>query len=140
MSDLTMMQGSDEAAVFVANWAASRGGPASACPVRQVLDKISDKWSMLLIMTLAESPRRFNSLRREIPDISQKMLAQSLRGLEQDGLVARKVFDTKPPSVEYSLTGLGRSMVAPLGHLIRWASENHAEIAAARRAHGTDGN
>ncbi|SFZ82328.1 transcriptional regulator, HxlR family [Devosia enhydra] len=138
MTDITRRDGADDAAIFVERWAASRGGPASACPVRQVLDKISDKWSMLLIMTLAESPRRFNSLRREIPDISQKMLAQSLRGLEQDGLVARQVFDTKPPSVEYSLTGLGHSMVAPLGHLIRWASENHAEITASRRAHGAD--
>ena len=123
-----------DAAAAIAGWSAARGGPASDCPVRQVLDKVSDKWSMLLIMTLAEAPRRFNSLRREIPDISQKMLAQSLRGLEQDGLVARRVFDTKPPSVEYSLTGLGLSMVGPLGHLIRWASENHAEILASRRA------
>jgi len=97
-----------------------------------VLDKISDKWSMLLVMTLASGPRRFNALRREVPDISQKMLTQTLRELQRDGMVGRQVFDTKPPSVEYRLTPLGESIIVPLGHLIEWAGENHGRISAAR--------
>ena len=102
------------------------------CPVRGVLDKISDKWSMLLVMNLATKPMRFNQLRREVPDISQKMLTQTLRELERDGLVARTVYPTKPPSVEYALTDLGTSLVVPFGYLIAWANENHARIDGAR--------
>ncbi|MCR6672804.1 helix-turn-helix domain-containing protein [Devosia ginsengisoli] len=102
------------------------------CPVRGVLDRISDKWSMLLVMTLADGPRRFNQIRREVPDISQKMLTQTLRDLQRDGLVARRVYDTKPPSVEYRLTPMGESIIVPFGHLIEWASENHKRISAAR--------
>jgi DNA-binding HxlR family transcriptional regulator len=102
------------------------------CPVRQVLDKISDKWSMLLVMTLATGPRRFNQLRRDIPDISQKMLTQTLRDLQRDGMVSREVFPTKPPSVEYSLTPLGQSIIVPFGHLIAWANANHPDINQAR--------
>lgn len=102
------------------------------CPVRGVLDKISDKWSMLLVMNLATQPKRFNQLRREVPDISQKMLTQTLRELERDGLVARTVYPTKPPSVEYALTDLGTSLVVPFGHLIAWANENHARIDGSR--------
>lgn len=102
------------------------------CPVRGVLDKISDKWSMLLVMNLATKPMRFNQLRREVPDISQKMLTQTLRELERDGLVARTVFPTKPPSVEYALTDLGVSLVVPFGYLIAWANQNHARIDSAR--------
>ncbi|KKB12058.1 hypothetical protein VE25_09420 [Devosia geojensis] len=106
--------------------------PLIGCPVRGVLDKISDKWSMLLIMYLAMKPMRFNQLRREVPDISQKMLTQTLRQLERDGLVMRTVFPTKPPSVEYALTELGKSLVLPFGHLIEWANANHARIDEAR--------
>jgi DNA-binding HxlR family transcriptional regulator len=100
--------------------------------VRGVLDKISDKWSMLLVMTLASGPKRFNQIRREVPDISQKMLTQTLRDLQRDGMVSRQVFDTKPPSVEYRLTPLGASIIVPFGHLISWASDNHSHIAQAR--------
>ena len=100
--------------------------------MRGVLDKISDKWSMLLVMTLASGPQRFNQLRRELPDISQKMLTQTLRSLQRDGMVARQVFDTKPPSVEYRLTPLGQSIIVPFGHLIEWAGENHKRIDQAR--------
>jgi DNA-binding HxlR family transcriptional regulator len=100
--------------------------------VRGVLDRISDKWSMLLVMTLADGPKRFNQLRREVPDISQKMLTQTLRDLQRDGMVARQVFDTKPPSVEYRLTPMGSSIIVPLGFLIQWANENHPQIDAAR--------
>jgi DNA-binding HxlR family transcriptional regulator len=123
-----------DAAEFVARWNESIGSPAGDCPVRGVLDKISDKWSMLLVMTLAGGPKRFNQLRREIPDISQKMLTQTLRDLQRDGMVSRQVFDTKPPSVEYRLTGLGESIIVPFGYLIRWASENHPRINGARES------
>ena len=119
-------------ALFVQRWNEAVGQPLGDCPVRGVLDKISDKWSMLLVMTPAAGPRRFNQLRREVPDISQKMLTQTLRDLQRDGMVARRVFDTKPPSVEYRLTPLGESIIVPFGHLIQWASENHPRIDAAR--------
>src|SRR6218665_2182638 len=125
---------SEEAALYVERWNSGVGGPASDCPVRGVLDRISDKWSMLLVMTLAMGPKRFNQLRREVPDISQKMLTQTLRDLQRDGMVARRVFDTKPPSVEYRLTPMGESIIVPFGHLIEWASENHPRIGAARVA------
>ncbi len=104
------------------------------CPTRDVLDQISDKWSTLIIVTLAERPRRFGELRREIDDISQRMLTQTLRDLQRDGLVARQVFATTPPSVEYSLTPLGRSLLVPLAGLMHWAESRHGEIRAARDA------
>ena len=120
------------AETFVRRWNESAGLPLGNCPVRGVLDRISDKWSTLLVMTLADGPKRFNQLRREVPDISQKMLTQTLRDLQRDGMVARRVFDTKPPSVEYRLTPLGTSIIVPLGFLIQWANENHPQINAAR--------
>lgn len=104
----------------------------TTCPVRGVLDSISDKWSMLLVMTLATGPRRFNQLRRDVPDISQKMLTQTLRSLQRDGMISRQVFDTKPPSVEYRLTPMGQSIIVPFGHLIHWANANHPDIDDAR--------
>ena len=127
-----MLSLSEEAAIYVERWNSAPAGPAGDCPVRGVLDKISDKWSMLLVMTLASGPKRFNQLRRDVPDISQKMLTQTLRDLQRDGMVARRVFDTKPPSVEYRLTPLGESIIVPFGHLIRWAGENHPQIDQAR--------
>ena len=127
-----MLKMSEQAAMYVERWNNAPEGPASDCPVRGVLDKISDKWSMLLVMTLASGPRRFNQLRREVSDISQKMLTQTLRDLQRDGMVARRVYDTKPPSVEYRLTELGESIIVPFGHLIQWAGDNHRRIGAAR--------
>jgi DNA-binding HxlR family transcriptional regulator len=122
----------EQASVYVEKWSANVGQPVGNCPVRGVLDKVGDKWSMLLVMTLASGPKRFNQLRREIPDISQKMLTQTLRDLQRDGLVSRRVFDTKPPSVEYRLTALGESVMVPFGHLIRWADENFTLIDRSR--------
>ena len=119
---------------LVAGWEAWREGgqPGEACPVRGVLDRIGDKWSVLIVLTLAGAPHRFGALRRAVPDISQRMLTQTLRDLERDGLLSRTVHPTKPPSVEYALTPLGDSLLVPLSGLVRWADEHHAEILAAR--------
>jgi len=102
------------------------------CPVRDVLDQIGDKWSTLFIGILGERPHRFGELRRAVPDISQRMLTQTLRDLQRDGLVSRHVYPTVPPSVEYSLTPLGRSLLEPLDGLIRWAKAHHGAIRQAR--------
>jgi DNA-binding HxlR family transcriptional regulator len=102
------------------------------CPVRGVLDRIGDKWSFLIVSMLAEKPLRFGELRRSVPDISQRMLTQTLRDLQRDGLVDREVFPTNPPSVEYRLTKLGQSLLIPMNGLIGWAEKNHAKINSAR--------
>jgi DNA-binding HxlR family transcriptional regulator len=104
----------------------------SACPVRDVLDQIGDKWSTLLMLTLAGRSHRFAELRRAVPDISQRMLTQTLRDLQRDGLISRHVYPTLPPSVEYRLTSLGCSLLDPLAHLIRWADTHHRAIRSAR--------
>ncbi|MGB9153564.1 MAG: helix-turn-helix domain-containing protein [Alphaproteobacteria bacterium] len=91
--------------------------------VRRVVDRIGDKWSLYLIGTLQEGPMRFNEIRRSIEGISQRMLTLTLRGLERDGLVVRTVYPTKPPSVEYMLTDLGRTMLEPVMGLVAWAQE-----------------
>jgi DNA-binding HxlR family transcriptional regulator len=105
------------------------------CPIRDVLDRVGDKWSTLLIFVLAERKHRFGELRRAIADISQRMLTQTLRELQEDGLVSRTVLPTTPPSTEYELTPLGRSLVEPLTHLLRWAEANHHAIKEARKGY-----
>ncbi|MET2826169.1 winged helix-turn-helix transcriptional regulator [Mesorhizobium shangrilense] len=112
--------------------AESGGGNLADCPVRDVIQGISGKWNTLLMSALAEKPYRFGELRRLVPDISQRMLTQTLHDLQRDGYVHRKVFPTKPPSVEYSLTDLGRSMFGPLHQLLLWAELNHAAVRSAR--------
>lgn len=114
--------------------AGSGGGNIADCPVRDVIQGISNKWSSLLMMALAEKPYRFGELRRLVPDISQRMLTQTLHDLQRDGYVHREVFPTKPPSVEYSLTDLGRSMFGPLHQLLQWAERNHGAVRNARNA------
>ncbi|HTJ58761.1 MAG TPA: helix-turn-helix domain-containing protein [Devosiaceae bacterium] len=104
----------------------------AGCPVRGILDRLGDKWSMLLVLTLSGGPLRFNEIKRRVPDISQKMLTQTLRDLQRDGLVAREVFPTVPPAVEYRLTELGQSILEPFGHLVAWANGNSGAIFAAR--------
>lgn len=112
-------------------WQAA-GFDAAACPVRNVLDRIGDKWTMLILVALAAAPRRFSELHRLIPDISKRMLTQTLRGLERDGLATRHVFPTKPPSVEYRLSPLGQSALTPLSALVEWADRNYTLIRRAR--------
>lgn len=108
-------------------------GNLADCPVRSIIANIGGKWNSLIMMALAERPYRFGQLRHLVPDILQRMLTQTLRDLQRDGYVHRKVFPTKPPSVEYSLTDLGRSMFEPLQALIQWAESNHDAVGAARK-------
>ncbi|QRM55879.1 helix-turn-helix domain-containing protein [Sinorhizobium sp. BG8] len=109
--------------------------PFDNCPVRDVLDNIGGKWNSLMILSLADGPARFSQLRRAIPDISQRMLTQTLRDLQRDGYLKRTVFPTQPPSVEYELTELGRSFLALLITFVDWSQANHPAIRAARKAY-----
>jgi DNA-binding HxlR family transcriptional regulator len=104
------------------------------CPIRHVLDQIGDKWSTLILIVLGMRPHRFGELRREISDISQRMLTQTLRDLQRDGLISRHVFPTLPPSVEYRLTPLGETLLEPLAMLTRWAVTHREAIFAARQS------
>jgi len=102
------------------------------CPSRIVLDRIADKWTALIIQVLANGTRRYAALQREIGGISQKMLTQTLRSLERDGLVLRKAYPVDPPKVEYSLTRLGRTLIDPLDALCRWSEKHLPELQANR--------
>lgn len=109
-----------------------KGFDVNNCPVRSVLDHVGAKWTVLILFELQQSPQRFNALGRALPDISKRMLTQSLRDLERDGLVHREVFDTKPPSVAYSLTDMGRSLMTPLLGLVGWAEDQMSAVQDAR--------
>src|ERR1043166_1789539 len=102
------------------------------CPSRLVLDRIADKWTALIIQILARGTLRYAELQRKIGGISQKMLTQTLRSLERDGLVERTVHPVVPPKVEYSLTRLGRPLIEPLHALCRWSEKHLAELQANR--------
>lgn len=105
------------------------------CPTREILNRVADKWTTLIIGLLAQSEsRRFNELRRAIGGISQKMLTQTLRVLERDGLVKRTMYAEIPPRVEYSLTPLGRTLCQPLDALRMWAQEHLDEVRSAQEA------
>ncbi len=108
---------------------------AANCPTRQLLDRIADKWTTLVLTTLEAEPMRFNALRRRIEGVSQKMLSQTVRQLERDGLVTRTVTPTVPVSVSYALTPLGATLVEALQAMIDWAEDNMAEVAEAQVAY-----
>lgn len=108
------------------------GTDVAQCPVRDVLARISDRWSVLVLVALRDETRRFTALKREIGDISPRMLAQTLRHLEQDGLVGRTVYPTIPPRVDYALTPLGRSLLVQMEALVAWADTHHPAIREAR--------
>lgn len=109
------------------------GGEHSAClAAREVLHRVGDKWSVLVIALLGDGPQRFSELRRSIEGISQRMLTLTLRGLERDGLVTRTVFPTIPPRVDYALTRLGRTLLEPVRALSAWAEKHRQEIQDAR--------
>jgi DNA-binding HxlR family transcriptional regulator len=107
----------------------------SGCQVREVLDRVGDKWSLHVIHLLGGGTRRFSDLRRMIDGISQRMLTVTLRGLERDGLVTRTVHPTVPPRVDYALTPMGRTLQDTVCALIQWAVEHLADIDAARAAY-----
>src|SRR5215213_2353843 len=105
---------------------------AAACPTRQVLSRIADKWSMLVILALEPETLRFSELRRRVEGVTQKMLTQTLRGLERDGLVTRTAYPTVPVTVEYELTTLGRSLAGAVATIRGWALEHIEEVESAR--------
>ncbi len=106
--------------------------PADCRAISDVLARVGDKWSVLVVTRLGAGSMRFNELRRSIGGISQRMLTLTLRGLERDGLVTRTVFPTIPPRVDYALTPLGRDLLEPVSALGDWATRNQAKIARAR--------
>jgi len=107
----------------------------TTCEIRDLLDRLADKWSLLVVELLGDGTRRFSELRRTIDGISQRMLTLTLRQLERDGLVARTVYPVIPPRVDYELTPLGASLLEAIGPLVTWTRSNRDRIAAARQAY-----
>jgi DNA-binding HxlR family transcriptional regulator len=113
--------------------------PEDCRAVSEVLARVGDKWTVLVVSTLGGGPKRFNELRRALGSISQRMLTLTLRGLERDGLVTRTVFAAVPPRVDYELTRLGRSLLEPVSALGTWARKNRPAIQGARQRFDTNG-
>ena len=107
------------------------------CPIRDVLNRLSDRWTVLVMSQLRTGVQRFGEIRREIPDISPRMLSQTLRNLEQDGLVTRTAYPTIPPRVDYHLTEMGQSFLEVVDVMLDWAKENQSAIHLAREAYIT---
>jgi DNA-binding HxlR family transcriptional regulator len=102
---------------------------------RELLSRVGDKWSILIVAHLANGPMRFNALKRAIDQISQRMLTLTLKSLEKDGLISRTIFMTIPPRVEYELTPLGHTLMGPVTALIDWSHQHQAEVEEARRSY-----
>jgi DNA-binding HxlR family transcriptional regulator len=109
----------------------------TSCEIRDLLDRLADKWSLLVVELLGGGTRRFSQLHREIDEISQRMLTLTLRRLERDGLILRTVYPTVPPRADYSLTPLGQSLLAAVAPLVAWTRAHREEIATARYAYDT---
>ena len=105
------------------------------CPTRLVLERLADKWALLILDSLKDGPVRFNALRRDIKRISQKVLAQTLRKLERDGLISRRAFPTVPVTVEYELTPLGKTLTETVSAMAHWAEKNMDTILASQAAY-----
>jgi DNA-binding HxlR family transcriptional regulator len=114
--------------------------PEDCRAVSEVLARVGDKWTVLVVSELGRGPKRFNEIRRALGSISQRMLTLTLRGLERDGLVTRTVFPTIPPRVDYELTRLGRSLLEPVSGLGLWARRNRSAIEDARRRFDASAN
>ena len=112
--------------------AGHEGGEVVCSAISDMLARIGDKWSLLIVTTLGDGPMRFNELRRNVTDISQKMLSSTLKVLERDGLVTRTVLPTVPPHVEYALSDLGRELLVPVSALAAWTAQNTQRILTAR--------
>lgn len=110
-------------------------GPEVCSAISDMLARVGDKWSLLIVRTLGGGPLRFNELRRQIDGISQKMLSSTLKVLERDGLVSRAVITSVPPQVEYALTDLGHELLGPVSALAEWTGANTPRIMAARAAY-----
>lgn len=123
--------------LYIETPAAVAAGP-EGCPLREVLDRVGDKWSVLVVMYLKNGSQRFSSLKRLVEGISQRMLAETLRQLERDGLVSRTVYAEQPVRVEYQLTCLGQTLIEPISALAAWAEQNRAKIAASRLIYDRD--
>jgi DNA-binding HxlR family transcriptional regulator len=102
-------------------------------PSRQVLDLIADKWTPIVLYILGQGTKRYSNLQRQLPGVSKKMLTQTLRRLESDGMVSRKIFPVVPPRVEYDLTRLGRTFLEPVAALCAWANNHKKELNALRK-------
>lgn len=123
----------------IPGYAEGTGGPcgnafAADCPTRQLLDRIGDKWSVLILLLLGGQAMRFNILKRRIAGVSQKMLSQTLKSLERDGLVERTVTPTTPVAVTYTITPMGTELLGALGTMLRWAETRMPAVAQAQRA------
>ncbi|MDR3477224.1 MAG: helix-turn-helix domain-containing protein [Gammaproteobacteria bacterium] len=117
------------------NLPAHHSNDVDDCAFRSFLDRVADKWSLLLIVTLENAPkqrRRFSELKKSVPGISQRMLTTTLRNLERDGLLVRHFFPEIPPRVEYELTTLGKNLMCPIGELVQWIRQNWTTITNAR--------
>lgn len=110
------------------------------CPARTMLDRIGDKWTVLVVLMLLDGPRRFNDLRARVGKVAPKVLTETLRRLERDGVLTRTAFAEIPPRVVYELTPLGRSLEQPIRSIAEWAEQNIEQIAAAREAYDGSGS
>lgn len=119
------------------NLLAAHGGFEQPCPIRDVLDRIGDQWSLLVLDALEGGTKRFNELMRELGDISKQMLSLTLKRLEEDGFVRRTLYPEVPPRVEYDLTPLGHSFLVPMKGLVAWADEHHRHVCEARAHYRT---
>jgi len=119
----------NDTAFFPPDW---KTGKRADCPVRQVFDRVGDRWSMYVMAHLEEGTLRFNEIRRRIDGLSQRVLTVTLRSLERDGLVTRTQYPTIPPQVDYRLTPLGRSLISEVRHVVGWSGDHYAELQANR--------
>ncbi len=128
-----MQEGTLKSDSYPGETTAQRGDVYAAdCPTRKLLDRIADKWSVLILLLLGQEAMRFNALKRRIEGVSQKMLSQTLRSLERDGLVSRTVVATVPVTVTYAITPLGQGLIGSLQSMIDWAETHMPEVAVAQ--------
>lgn len=129
------MQASTASTAGVARSAGPAGITVSSCRVREILERVGDKWSLFVISRLGDGPKRFTVIKQSVDGISQRMLTVTLRGLERDGIVSRTMYPVIPPRVEYELTSLGRTLLDAVGALMTWADAHLDEIDSARAAY-----
>lgn len=129
--------GLDHPAPTAPGYTCTPGHFAAHCPSRELFDQIADKWSMMILTVLDAGPQRFNAIKKMLEGVSQKSLTQTLRRLERNGLIERRVLATSPVAVEYEMSALGRTLLPPFRTLYRWTKDNIVAIEAARAAFDT---